>query len=138
MKRVLWLHDEALGPETSALLAYPEAPAIFVFDEAWMAEEGLSLKRVVFIYECLLDLPVEIFRGDVTDEVRAFADRHEAEEIVAPATPHPRLRQQGDALGVRWHDGEPFVELQRRADLKRFSRYWRVAKKTVFLPTAHG
>lgn len=136
MKRVIWIHDEAISPETPARLTYPDAPAVFVFDEAWMAKEQLSLKRIVFMYECLLDVPVEIRRGDVVDEVRAFAARHGAEEIVAPESPHPRLRRQGEALGVRWIEGETFVRLARRPDLKRFSRYWRVAKKSVFAPTA--
>ncbi|MEM1029110.1 MAG: hypothetical protein AAF928_05875 [Myxococcota bacterium] len=136
MNRILWLHDEALGPDTPALHAFPDAPAVFVFDDAWQRDEQLSLKRIVFMYECLLDLPVEIRRGDVVEEVRAFAQRFGAEEIVAPESPHPRIRRQGRDLDVRWHEAPPFVRLDRKPDLKRFSRYWRVAKKSVFRPTA--
>ena len=69
---VLWIHGEALGPANPALLAWPGRPAVFVFDDALIAAGGLSLKRLGFLYECLIELPVTIRRGDVAAEVLAM------------------------------------------------------------------
>ncbi|MEG4118028.1 hypothetical protein QUA43_11195, partial [Microcoleus sp. N9_B4] len=57
---IIWLHGDCLSPEGPAFQAHPEAPAIWVWDDALIDEWQLSLKRMVFIYECLLELPVVI------------------------------------------------------------------------------
>ena len=131
MTTVTWLHDEMLSPDWLA----DGQPAVFVFDEAWLREECVSLKRVVFMYECLLDLPgVEVWKGDVVAEVRRFAQAHGAERVVSGRSPLPRIRRQGEALGVEWLEPEPIVTLPDEVDLKRFSRYWRRAEKQVIRP----
>ena len=35
---ILWIHEEALGANNPALQAWPEAPAVFVFDTRWIQE----------------------------------------------------------------------------------------------------
>jgi deoxyribodipyrimidine photo-lyase len=129
---VTWVHDAMLNPAR-----VPEGrPAVFVFDDAWIRAERLSLKRIVFLYECLMEMPVSIRRGDVVEEVSRFAAEHGADRIETLATPIPRLREQGEALGVSWVDPPPFVVLPSEPDLKRFSRYWKKAEKPAFRTTA--
>jgi hypothetical protein len=123
-----WLHDEMLSPRWLR----GGQPAVFVFDDAWIAAERLSLKRLVFLYECLAELPgVEVRRGDVVSEVIAVAQRLGATRIETARSPLPRLKRQGDELGVEWIEPEPYVELTGRVDLKRFSRYWNKAQRSV-------
>ncbi len=137
---VLWIHGEALGPANPALLAWPGRPAVFVFDDALIAAGGLSLKRLGFLYECLLELPVTIRRGDVAAEVLAFAARHQADGVVTSAAVDPRFQQLGQAIAARLPltvlPVEPFVALEtgapQPADLGRFSRYWRRAEPLVW------
>lgn len=125
---ILWMHDEML----SATWLQPERPTVFVFDDAWLASEQVALQRIVFMYECLLELPqVELRRGDVVAEVRAFAAEHGAEDIVTVGSPLPRIQRQGAALGVTWIDPEPIVELPPSCDLRRFSRYWKHAERQL-------
>lgn len=125
---VWWIHDEMLRGDVIPT----GVPAVFVFDQAWIREERLSLKRIVFIYECLLAMPgIEIRHGDVVAEVGTFAAKHGTESIITYRSPLPRLKQQGNALGVEWIDPEPIVTLPENTDLKRFSRYWRKAEKQV-------
>lgn len=125
---VTWIHDEMLAPEWVT----PGRPALYVFDEAWIAAERLSLKRIVFLYESALELPgVEIRKGDVVTEVSAFAKRRGADRIETARSVDPRIKRQGAALGVEWLEPEPFVELSGPVDLKRFSRFWRKAEKRV-------
>lgn len=69
---IVWVHGDCLSPFNPALQAYPDAPRIWVWDEELLEEWQLSLKRIAFIYECLLELPVVMRRGDVASEVNAF------------------------------------------------------------------
>jgi hypothetical protein len=125
MKTVVWVHDECLNPQSAALRKYAGAPAVFVWDEAMLAEEEWSLKRIGFVYECLLELPVSIRRGRVAEEVRRFAREHGAERIAASGFVSPRLGRIARELGgVEVVEEPAFVEAGGRLDLRRFSRYW--------------
>lgn len=141
-KRIVWVHGDCLSPLNPALLHYPEAAAVYVWDEALLTEWQISLKRIMFMYECLLELPVTIRRGDVVAEVTAFAKEHGATMIATTESVSPRfevLRQTFEAQGlpVEVHRVLPFVDYEGDFDLKRHSRYWRVARKYAMQPTAN-
>ncbi|MEG4319141.1 MULTISPECIES: hypothetical protein [unclassified Microcoleus] len=133
---IIWLHGDCLNPQGPAFQGHPEAPAIWVWDDALIDEWQLSLKRMVFIYECLLDLPVVIRRGNVAAEVIAFAKESGANQVVTAESPSPRFedicREIRISHPVEVLQPDPFVRYDGYIDLKRFSRYWRVAEKYVF------
>ena len=137
---ILWIHGEALGPSNPALLAHPGRPAVFVFDTALLEgatqAAAISLKRIGFLYECLLELPVTLRQGDVAEQVLAFAQAHGADGIVTSAATDPRFsaicRQLEPHLPLQVLEPEPFVELEGALDLGRFSRYWRRAEPAVW------
>ena len=52
---ILWIHEEALGPANPALRAWPDAPALFVFDTHWIEANRISRKRLGFLYEAALE-----------------------------------------------------------------------------------
>jgi deoxyribodipyrimidine photo-lyase len=64
----VWLTAESLGDRDPALVANPDLPVVFVFDEALLAVLRLSGKRLVFLTERLAELAgsrdVEISLGD--------------------------------------------------------------------------
>ncbi len=123
MKTIVWMHEDGLRP------LLPEEPAIFVFEE-----KGHSLKRIVFLYECLLELDVVIEKGDVVSLVRGFAALHKAERIVTTFTECPLITAQARELGAEMMNDDPFVAAAGPFDLKRFSRYWqRVERKALQL-----
>ena len=133
---IVWVHEEALGPANPALEDWPDNPAVFVFDQAWIKDERISRKRLGFLYECCLELPVTIRKGDVVEEVLAFARRHGADGVVTSGAVDPRLNRIAAAIDRTvplWIlDGEPFVDLPRPPRLGRFSRYWREAEPVVW------
>ena len=152
---ILWIHGEALGPANTALQAHPDRPAVFVFDAELLAGRGpttgdpatpepqpVSLKRIGFLYECLLELPVTLRHGDVAAEVLAFARAHGADGIVTSAGTDPRVAAICEVLEqelpVEVLEPEPFVELDGPADLGRFSRYWRRAEREVWAAWGQG
>lgn len=133
---VVWVHGDALSPNNSALLAYPNAPAVFVFDDALLTRMQISLKRIVFMYECLLELPVHIRRGDPAQELTSFAQKHEGTKIATTPSPSPGFRHicrtlELSGLEIEIHAPEPFVTLPEHTDLRRFSRYWKIAQKRL-------
>jgi hypothetical protein len=135
-KPIVWVHGDCLSPYNPAFQEYPDTPAIWVWDDALIAEWQLSLKRIAFIYECLLELPVEIRRGNVAQEVLNFAQEHNANLVVTAASPSPRFDEICDeierSLQLELLEIEPFFEYDGFIDLQRFSRYWKVAERYVF------
>lgn len=136
-KPIVWIHGDCLSPKNPALQTYPDAAAIWVWDDALLEEWQIGMKRIVFIYECLLELPVTIRRGNVAAEVAAFAKENNADGVATTDSPSPRFEVICDAieeakLEVEIWSPPPFVNYDGYIDLKRFSRYWRVAQKYVF------
>lgn len=141
-KSVIWVHGDALSPRHPVFLQASGAPALFVWDDALLQEWRISLKRVLFMYECLLEIPVTIRRGDVAMEVLRFAQEHSAARILTPSSPSPRHRWwcqriaalMPDTTSLQLVPDEPFVPDDYPYDLKRFSRYWQAARNHVLDP----
>lgn len=134
---LIWVNEDCLHPNSSALQAHPNAPRVFVFDEA---ASRVSLKRIVFQFECLLEIPnIEIRKGEVVAELTAAAQERGCNQIVTTASVAPSFTnvvaalQQESQLSVTVLATEPFLELTAsesdKLDLKRFSRFWNVIKR---------
>ncbi len=125
---IQWIHDDLLQITS-------DLPAVYVFDEEKLRSERWSLKRIGFIYECLLELPVTIRKGDPVAEVAQFAQNHGANTVRVARTPDPRLQSQARQLAQQFKIDlwEPacFVNLSGHVDLKRFSRYWQKASRAL-------
>ncbi len=135
-KPIIWVHEEALGPSNPAFHEYPDAPGLFVFDEDWIQHEDISRKRIGFLYESALSLPVSLRRGNVVGEVLRFGQRHGADAVITTRAVDPRLQRIAAAivreLPVWMIDPDPFVKLLKPPRLGRFSRYWREAEAVVW------
>ncbi|MDS3860027.1 hypothetical protein RIF25_04315 [Thermosynechococcaceae cyanobacterium BACA0444] len=127
---VIWIHGDNLSPTQPIWSQYPDRPAVWVWDDDLLQAWGISFKRLVFIYECLLELPVEIRRGHVIQELTQFIAHHQATQVITSPSPSPRFTQicQSLPVPVKIIPSPGFVEIPANTDLKRFSRYWKVAK----------
>ena len=140
-KPLIWVHTDNLNQDAAVFKQWPQSPAVFVWDTHWLTTQKISLKRIVFIAECLQQMPghMEIRFGDPATEVLAAAREHGANSIVTQRTPDTRLIQAASQLErtmpVIWTIQPPFVEDTREFDLKRFSRYWQDAKNSAMRPT---
>ena len=139
-RAIVWVHGDNLNPNNPALKDVPAAPAIWVWDDELLDQWRISLKRVLFLYECLLELPTTIRRGIVVDEIEAFAAQHDAHHVITANSPSPRfqdilrqLRQGGLTVHVLKDSG--LVDADVTFDLRRFSRYWQVARKYALIET---
>jgi hypothetical protein len=122
--RLIWVHHDCLHHASPAYRAHPDAPSLFVWDDAQLYRDAWSLKRIGFVYECLLDLPVIIRRGDPLTEVRRFMDEAKCSSVVTMATPDPYLMAQARELKAEILECESFVSVKGSLDLRRFSHYW--------------
>ena len=103
---LVWLTAESLGSEDPALLAHPDLPRVFVFDEPLLRRLQLSGKRLVFLTEALAELDCEVRLGDPVVElagrrlavtfaaVPGFRSRSADLDVVA-LHPWPWLRRPG-------------------------------------------
>ena len=139
-RAIVWVHGDNLNPNNPALTAIPDAPAIWVWDDELLDQWRISLKRVLFLYECLLELPATIQRGIVVDEIAAFAAQYDARQVITANSPSPRfqgilrqLRQRGLTVHVLKDSG--LVDANASFDLRRFSRFWRAAKQYALTET---
>jgi len=135
---VVWVHADCLSPTNPALMKYPGAPALFVWDDELLTEWRISFKRIVFIYECILELPVVIRRGDVVSELLAFAAEQRADSIVTNPSPSPRFKAISSRIAAKLPlqvvPVAPFVRPSTPLDLGRFSRYWRSVEADAMRP----
>jgi deoxyribodipyrimidine photo-lyase len=124
------LPDDALRPTTAAARAAKDSNGPLVF--CWFGDHHARFgdKRRKFVKQCLADI------GDVieVDTPAAAAEAlGDVEHVVTTPTPDPPFDRLCRELGRRVTPlaEEPFTTLPKPADLKRFSRYWNVAKKGV-------
>ena len=115
------MHPDCLNAEW-----LPEGSrAVFIFDDDYLAASGWGLKRIMFVYETLLELPVEIYHGPT---VQVLAELAAGEGIVTVDTPDPWLQARITELRARGAveviPPPAFVELKGPVNLQRFSRYW--------------
>jgi hypothetical protein len=141
----VWLHIDSLSPTDPALLANPDAPAIFVFDEPFLREAQLSFKRLLFVYECAQEALAgrvgDIRRGEMVAELLDFCMRHGCDEIHVTATASPRfnlhITHLGQQLLVVEHQVAPFLTWNGAAP-RRFSRFWKQVENEALRPTGEG
>lgn len=126
MNHLFWMHSGNLCPLPDTLIA----DAAFIFDDEQIRLAGWGLKRIMFIYECLLELPVEIYRGPTVETLLALSAQQSA-GIITMDSPDPWLREQikrlREHVPVEVLPAPQFVELREPVDLRRFSRYWKQA-----------
>ncbi len=120
MNKLFWMHADCL-------CAPPSNDAVFVFDDEQLKAAGWGLKRLMFVYECLLELPVEIRRGPTVQTLLETGA-----ELVTVDSPDPWIREQIRQLQlqttVQVLPPPVFVDLKEPVDLKRFARYWKRAE----------
>lgn len=136
--KLIWLHEDALRADHPLFGEAGDAPACFIWDDAYMARMGYGLKRRVFIYETLLELPVAIYAGPIVATLQKLAHA----QIVTGQTPNPVLKGMMDelraGLKVTTISDDAFVKMDAQPELKRFFKYWNKAKKKAFLCDGRG
>lgn len=137
---LVWLTLDSASSTSPAATAHREAPSLFVMDPAWLAAERPTLKRLVFLFECLAEVPgLSVAWGDPGSIVPAVARDAGCDGVAVAATPCPRVRRAAEAIAgelpVTVHEWPPLCGAARVDDLGRFSRFWSRVRGTAMRPT---
>ncbi len=136
---MIWLHEDALRADHPVFAEAPRGcSAWFIWDEDYLRTANYSFKRLTFIYETLVELPVEIVRGPYLETLATLAS-HGGNTIWVPDTANIKLITVMEDLAKRYQvnvvEDTPFVHLRKEPDLKRFFRYWKSARKSAMSPS---
>ncbi len=112
---------DSLGDADPALIANPNLPVAFVFNEKALAKLQLSSKRINFYLETLQDLAtrrdLRVFIGDPVK----FADEHPVAMTFAPVPSFAKFKNIAELHPFDW------LKQPRGGSVKSFSA-WRAAK----------
>ena len=138
MATILWVHDGALRADhpmfdAETVKSSRDYKAVFIWDNDYFNKAEMGLKQLVFIYEALLEMPVDIVQGSTVEVLRQWAGTDGT--IVTAATSDITLTQMMAALNTSHRlqvvADEPFAHLDKTPDLRRFFRYWNKAKSSA-------
>ena len=130
---IVLLHEKSLRiPNTVIERLTGDTKVIYVWDDEYYKNRGYSLKRLVFIYESLCMLPVQILRGNTADILNSFNPKG----VLIPFTADTGLTRMSEKLSRRFNveiiKDDLFCEVNFDFETKRFFKYWKRAEKTVF------
>jgi hypothetical protein len=141
MSILVWLHGGSLSPTDPALLAHPNAPAIFVFDKPFLEQTRISFGRLQFIFEsvleCLEEREHRVCVGIQSQEIIQFATSKNCTEIhltfvASPELEHTIKALENTGLKVVLHHTERLTEYS--GHVKRFSAFWKQVETEVWQP----
>ncbi len=135
-ERALVLHHyDAMRPTHPAARLAPDAPALFVNDARLYDEASVNQVGRTIVYAALGAMRSEYRTGDLVEEALRFASEVGAEAVVVTESSDPALRRRFAALADRMKvsivPDDPFVTLDEEVDLRRFSRYWSLARRSL-------
>lgn len=133
MRNLIWVHEDALSLTHPLFHQDREASAIFIWDNDYWQKMGVGLKRLVFIYETLCELPVEIIEGSIASVLSEREEQH----IYVASTPNPLIHSIASEVGQRkkliWCQPDPFVQVDSKKFYKRFFQFWNKAEKSIYI-----
>jgi deoxyribodipyrimidine photo-lyase len=140
VRPLVWLTLDSASPRSPAAAAHPGRPCVYVIDPAWLLRERPTLKRLVFLFECVADVPgVEVIIGDPRTVIPERAAAHGCDGVSLAETPCPLVRaavaEIATRLPVEVRAWPTFCDRSRVTDLGRFSRYWQQVKRSALAPT---
>ncbi len=137
MKTIYWLHDESLCLPKDFDSA--NDALIFIWDGDYFAQQGWSLKRLVFIYETLCELPIEIWHGDTLETLSALMQSKQPSQLSVQEAIDPNLNQLINsvvkAIPMQLTQRIQWIDETKLKPCKRFYAYWQQVE-TQCLPNS--
>jgi hypothetical protein len=129
---IILLHEEALRSSHPVFtVASHVTNAVFIWDNDYFRQANYSLKRLVFIYETLCELSINIIPGDTKQVISTIAPSI----VYVPLTHNPVIKAMIDTLGsftvIRWVADDKWVNLG-ESHFKRFFKYWEKTRYNAF------
>lgn len=131
-KNIILIHDKALKTDYLSNIDKNEK-AIFIWDDNYFKQRQYSLKRLIFIYETLCEMKIDIIKGDVLQVI----DSLKPDKVKTYFTADTAIRQITQNIANNYDveiiKPQDFVKISDGFKFTRFFKYWNKAKKTAFL-----
>jgi deoxyribodipyrimidine photolyase len=149
-KILVWIHEDAISQnhpvfkvsEISDKNNQANIYKIFVWNKNYFKKKNYSLKRLVFIYESLLEEGFQIVADDSKNEQKIeeilinFCLENGVKKIYSAKTLDIDLTQIQKNLSAKFDHqiiaDEIFVDVDEKMKFNRFFNYWKKASKTAF------
>ena len=137
--RLFWVHEDALSLRHPVFEGREEGDIVcFVWDDAHLQAMDYGFQRLLFVYETVCEMGVQVYRGPTVSVLSALAHEHGVSSICVPHSLNPALQAHTESLGhaftVEVVRDDPFVQLDRTPKLRRFFAYWKLARPTLMRP----
>ena len=136
-KEIVWVHEKALN---NSLLGNPKNNklALFIWDNSYFKNRAYTFKRLVFIYETLCQMPVEILKGNTIDVIKSFSPSNIKTQFTVDTKIREIIQHLSKDHNIEVIKPVSFVEIPDDLEFKRFFKYWNKAKKTAFLQSSNS
>jgi len=128
-------HHSAMRPTHPAARCAPSAPGLFVNDAGLYDDACVNQIGRTIVYAALGSMQAEYRVGDVVEETLRFAREVGADTAIVTESSEPALRRRFQMLGERIAvvavPDDRFVTLEEEVDLRRFTRYWSLARRSL-------
>ena len=129
---LFYIHDKALGGDCSIFSrTNSETKAVFIWDDYYFKQRGYSLKRLVFIYETLCSMPVDIIYGTTVDVINMLAPKKIITSFTADLPIQKIFKDISKQFELEFVYQPSFSQIDDSFEFKRFFKYWNKARKSA-------
>ena len=129
---LFYIHDKALGSDCSIFSSTnSETKAVFIWDDYYFKQRGYSLKRLVFIYETLCSMPVDIIYGTTVDVINMLAPKKIITSFTADLPIQKIFKDISKQFELEFVYQPSFSQIDDSFEFKRFFKYWNKARKSA-------
>ena len=129
---LFYIHDKALGSDCSIFSrTNSETKAVFIWDDYYFKQRGYSLKRLVFIYETLCSMPVDIIYGTTGDVINMLAPKKIITSFTADLPIQKIFKDISKQFELEFVYQPSFSQIDDSFEFKRFFQYWNKARKSA-------
>ena len=129
---LFYIHEKALGSDCSIFSSTnSETKAVFIWDDYYFKQRGYSLKRLVFIYETLCSMPVDIIYGTTVDVINMLAPKKIITSFTADLPIQKIFKDISKQFELEFVYQPSFSQIDDSFEFKRFFKYWNKARKSA-------
>ena len=129
-KELVWLHEKALVFNHNILNS--DRKKIYIWDDEYFKKRNYSLKKLVFIYETLCEMDIDIVYGNSLDIIKSF----QPDNVFTIHTVDSEIKKLFSEISQLCElivlGNKNFIDFKENNNITRFFQYWNKAKKKVF------
>ena len=133
-KNIIWLHEKRLKHKSFWQHKLDENyKLIHIWDNDYYKRRNYSFQRLVFIYETLCDLEIDIIFGNIIITLQSI----DINKLMIPFSVDTEIMKicslLAEQINIKFIYDDKFVEVKEGIKFNKFFKYWSYAEKTVFM-----